>query len=173
MKSTDQGRQNGCATGLGITHREWLYVSLFWLCAALPIWTPVVVSAKKPDAGLLIAVGVMTVAVLIILCPWLARFSVFRAMFCWTDALSERALKALRARDLISFRRIASAEQYRARVKPYLKRMLIAIYAVMAVCILAPEEFRVLGAVGMFGVLYGATVVCLVSITAVIVPRKA
>ncbi|NNM69460.1 MAG: hypothetical protein HKM00_05780 [Gallionella sp.] len=64
--------------------------------------------------------------------PLLLEWTLLRRWFCWTDALSVSQRQAIEAVQLRRYYTIAFEDGYAARVKPYLKRILLVTCTAMA-----------------------------------------
>jgi hypothetical protein len=100
------------------------HTALCWTIAAPAVFSPVIESAKRPDAGAVIMWGVAIVAAMILFTPVLLRWPTFRRLYCWTDALSDQQRKALGQRNLRHYYQTAFDDGYVSRVMPYMWRII-------------------------------------------------
>ena len=126
---------------------------------AVVTWINIVVSSG-PRVSDLSAQGMVVVAVMISVVPLLLKWSYFRHWFCWTDAFSERQWKSLKQRNLRLFYQTGYDDGYISRVNPYLKRILIAAFVLLAIEVFVPNlifgfDFK---AVWLFAPLYPLSV---------------
>lgn len=108
------------------------HLALGWVLGAPWVFAPVLASAKRPDAGAVLAWGIAIVAVMILAVPVLLRSSVFRRWYGWTDALSQRQLHALAQRNRHLYYEVASNDGYVSRVTPYAWRLIWATATLLA-----------------------------------------
>lgn len=100
------------------------HLALGWIVGAPWVFAPVMESAKRPDAGAVIAWGVAVVAVMILAVPMLLRWPAFRRWYGWMDVLSEQQRQALAQRNLRRYYQAAFDDGYVSRVIPYLWRLI-------------------------------------------------
>jgi hypothetical protein len=115
------------------------HIALFWLIGAPSVFAPVMENAKRPDAGAVMAWGVVIVAVMILFTPLLLRWPPFRRWYGWTDALSERQRQALAQRNLDLYYQTAFDDGYVSRVMPYVWRIIWTVGGLMAVTTVLPS----------------------------------
>lgn len=87
-------------------------------------FAPVVQSTARPDAAMVIAWGVATVALMTLLVPLLLAWPPFRRLYGWTDAMSEAQRDALSQRNFSRYYQAAHNHEYPQRVRPYMLRVL-------------------------------------------------
>lgn len=116
------------------------YLALSWAVTAPWVFAPVLESAKRPDAGAVMAWGIAIVAVMTLFIPLLLRCPTFRRWYGWTDALLERQRQALTQRDLRRYYQTAFDDGYTPRVMPYVWRIIWTVGGLMAVTTLLPND---------------------------------
>ena len=108
-------------------------IALWWVLVAPFAFAPALASSHLPQAGRLLGEGVIVMTVCIAACPLMLRWSTFKRLFCWTDALSLSQREALAKRNLRQYYRAASDTGYVGRVKPYMFRIMVFCAALMVV----------------------------------------
>ena len=137
--------------------------ALWWVLSAPFVWAPALASARKPEAGHLIAELVVIVTICIAVCPLLLCVRRFRQWFCWTDAWSSAQRAAINRRDLRAYYKATANSGYVGRLKPYVYR-LTATSAVLLVlsCLLRGQIAFLMLAAGFYPL--GVTILCLASL---------
>lgn len=140
------------------------YLALFWIIGAPWAFAPVLVSVKRPDAGVVLAWGIAIVAVMILSVPSLLRQPAFRGWYGWTDAFSDRQRQALAQRDLRRYYQAAFDDGYVSRVTPYAWRLIwtVAVLLVPGTVIHADTGISVLDALMLFPMWYLLGVLALI-----------
>lgn len=99
--------------------------AFWWVCGAGFVFAPVLAASSRPDVGHVLAQGILLVTICIAACPLLLRWSLFRRLFCWTDAMSPEQRSALTRRSLREYYHVSGGNGYGSRVVPYILRILI------------------------------------------------
>jgi len=116
------------------------HLALSWAVTAPWVFAPVLESAKRPDAGAVMAWGVAIVAVIILVTPLLLRLPALRRWYRWTDALSEQQRQALAQRNLRRYYQTAFNDGYVSRVMPYVWRIIWTVGGLIAVTTVLPND---------------------------------
>lgn len=114
------------------------HIALGWVIGAPWVFAPVLASAKRPDAGGVLAWGIAITAVMILSVPALLRWPAFRRWYGWTDALSECQRQALAQHNLRLYYQVAFNDGYVSRVMPYAWRLIWTMAAMLVPSTLLP-----------------------------------
>lgn len=146
-------------------------VALWWVLSAPFAFAPVLSSSHRPHVGALVAQGVVVVTACIAACPLMLRWSLFRSLFCWTDAFSKSQREALRERSVRRYYIAAAETGYIARLKPYMYRIMAACFVLMLTGQFVHGNAEI---VVMFATWYplGVLVACIASMPLLALARK-
>lgn len=98
--------------------------ALMWVGCAAFVFEPIARMSPRPHVGLMLAEGIALVTACIGACPLLLRWSLFRRLFCWTDAMSPEQRTAWGLNSKAYYRAASESHGYVNRLNPYLLRIL-------------------------------------------------
>ena len=138
-------------------------LALCWAVGAPWTFALVLQQSTKPDAGAILAWGVVIVAVMILAAPILLRWPLFRRWYGWTDAMSDRQRHAIEERAFRRYYQVAFDDGYIGRLKQYVWRILATTGALVVVMNFAGHTGSpILDALALFSAWYPLGVMILI-----------